>query len=79
MAPTNNIESVERKTLRLDPEARARLVHSLVKSLGNLSATELESSWLDEAKRRDAELESDSVEAIPGNEVVNRIRSRHGF
>lgn len=65
--------------LQLAPYARARLVHSLVKSLGDLSETELESLWLDEAERRDSELESGLVKAVPGDEVVNRIRSRHGF
>lgn len=79
MTPFNTTESIEREMLRLGPEARARLVHSLVKSLGNLSATELESLWLDEAERRDAELESGSVEALPGDEAIARIRSRHGF
>lgn len=75
----NSTESIERQMLRLSPEARAKLVHSLVSSLGNLSAMELEGLWLDEAERRDAELDSGSVEAAPGDEVVNRIRSRHGF
>jgi len=79
MATVNNTESIEREMLRLAPEARARLVHSLVSSLGNLSTTEIESLWLDEAERRDSELESGSVEAVPGDEVINRIRSRHGF
>lgn len=79
MTSLNTTESIEREMLRLGPEARARLVHSLVKSLGNLSATELESLWLDEAERRDAELASGSIEAVPGDDVINRIRSRHSF
>ncbi len=79
MESIKSTESIEREMLRLAPDARAKLVHSLVKSLGNLSATELEGLWLDEAERHDAELESGSVEAIPGDEVFNRIRSRHGF
>lgn len=79
MTSMNSTESIEKEMLRLEPEARAKLVHSLVKSLGNLSETELNSLWLDEAERRDAELESGSVEAVPGDEVLNRIRNRHGF
>jgi len=79
MAVINSTETIEREMLRLAPEARARLVHSLVSSLGNLSAPELESLWLDEAERRDSELESGSVEAVPGDEVISRIRRRHGF
>lgn len=75
----NNTESIEKELLRLEPEARAKLVHSLVKSLGNLSETELNSLWLDEAERRDAELESGAVKAVSGDEVISRIRNRHGF
>lgn len=75
----NNTESIEKELLRLEPENRAKLVHSLVKSLGNLSETELNILWLDEVERRDAELESGSVEAVSGDEVLNRIRNRHGF
>ncbi|MDA3919589.1 MAG: addiction module protein [Salinisphaera sp.] len=75
----NSAEAIEREMLRLDPAARAKLVHSLVKSLENLSKTELESLWLDEAERRDTELESGSIKAVPGDEVFKRIRSRHGF
>lgn len=79
MTAINSTEAIEREMLRLAPEARARLVHSLVRSLGNLSVTEIESLWLDEAERRDSEHESGSVEAVPGDEVIKRIRSRHGF
>lgn len=79
MASMNGTESIEREMLRLDPEARAKLLHSLVKSLGNLSETEFEHLWLDEAERRDAELESGSVAPVSGDEVFDRIRSRHGF
>lgn len=79
MATINSTESIEREMLRLDPADRAKLVHSLVKSLGNLSEAELEGLWLDEAERRDTELASGSVEAVPGDEVFTRIKSRHGF
>ena len=79
MPSMNRTESIEQEMLQLTPEARAKLVHSLVNSLDNLSTAELASLWLDEAERRDAELESGSVKAVPGDEVVNRIKSRHGF
>ena len=79
MTSTNNTELIEKELLRLEPEARTQLVHTLVKSLGNLSESEIQSLWLDEAERRDAELESGSVKAVSGDEVLNRIRNRHGF
>lgn len=73
----HTIESIEKEMLQLKPDARVKLTHSLVKSLGNLPEAELKSLWLAEAARRDAELESGAVKAIPGDQVFERIRSRH--
>jgi putative addiction module component (TIGR02574 family) len=74
----DTIESIEWKMLQLKPNARARLAHSLVQSLDNLSEAELESLWLAEAQRRDGELESGAVKGVPGEQVFKRIRSRYG-
>ncbi len=78
MTAANTIESIEREMLQLKPNARAKLAHSLVQSLGDLSETELERLWLAEAERRDEELESGTVKAIPGEEVFERVQGRHG-
>jgi len=75
----NSTKSIEREVLQLEPDVRVKLVHSLVKGLDNLSEAELENLWLDEAERRDVELDSGSVEAVPGDEVFERIRTRRGF
>lgn len=78
MSNTETIESLEQAALRLQPEARAKLAHSLVESLGQLSRQQLEGLWLDEAERRDQEMESGKVEGIQGEDVFSRIESRYG-
>lgn len=69
-------EEVEREALKLEPGARAKLVHDLVLSLSELNEQEIESLWLDEARRRDQEMDEGRVAGIPGGEVFARIRAR---
>jgi hypothetical protein len=53
------------------------LVRRLVESLRGLSRDELNALWLDEAQRRDAEMESGKVEGIPGDEIFAGIETRY--
>jgi putative addiction module component (TIGR02574 family) len=69
-------EEVEREALRLAPGDRAKLAHQLVLSLSELNEAEIESLWLDEARRRDQEMDEGRVVGIPGDEILARIRSR---
>ena len=77
MSNIQTAESIEQAALQLQPEARAKLAHSLVESLGTLSREQLEALWLDEAERRDGEMESGKVKGIPGEEVFSRIESKY--
>ena len=77
MATVPTVESLEQAALQLKPDARARLAHSLVESLSGLSRKQLDALWLDEAERRDAEMESGKVKGIPGEEVFAHIESRY--
>ena len=67
---------LEAEVLGLDPRDKARLTHLLVVSLQDLAPEQVAELWVDEAERRDSELESGSVKGIPGPEVFERIRSR---
>lgn len=71
------IEQIEAEVLELDEKARAHLVHRLLLSLEPVveDQAELEKAWIEEALRRDAEMESGEVEGIPGEEVFRRIRA----
>ena len=70
------LDDLRTEALKLTPEARAALAHSLVLSLDDLSPEEIERLWLDEAERRDREMEELGVAGIAGDEVFARIRTR---
>jgi len=69
-------EELKTQALQLDPEARADLARELLASLDALSETEVEKLWLDEAVRRDEELDSGAARAYPAGEVLDRARAR---
>lgn len=71
-----SIEELKREAFRLTPEARARLARELLASLDAMSEAEVEKLWLDEAIRRDEELESGAARAYPAEEVLARARTR---
>ncbi|MBU1187867.1 MAG: addiction module protein [Gammaproteobacteria bacterium] len=77
MSNVETVESIEQVALRLQPEARAKLAHSLLESLGEFSREQLEALWLDEAERRDEEMKSGKVRGIPGEEVFSEIESKY--
>ena len=65
---------IEREALHLPPAERARLAHSLLLSLENLSDAELQEAWLDEAQRRADEIDQGLVELISAEEVSAKAR-----
>ena len=67
---------LEVEALRLDPREKLRLAHTLVSSLGEMTSEDIEALWVDEAERRDEEVESGQVQAIGGPEVFERLRKR---
>ena len=71
------IEQIASEALQLDENDRARLAHQLLVSLEPAveDRAEIEKAWIEEALRRDAEMESGEVEGIPGEEVFRRIRA----
>jgi hypothetical protein len=69
-------EELKAKALRLDPEARADLARELLASLDALSEAEMDKLWLEEAIRRDEELDSGAARAYPADEVFDRARAR---
>lgn len=71
-----SVDELKAEALRLDPEARADLARELLASLDGLSEAEVEKLWIDEAIRRDEELDSGAAQAYPADEVLNRARAR---
>ena len=72
------IDELKAEALRLAPEERAELASELLVSLDDLSESETEGLWLEEAERRDAALDNRSAKAIPADEVFSSARARLG-
>jgi hypothetical protein len=70
------VEELKQEALRLSPEARAYLARELLASLDAMSDAEIEKLWLDEAIRRDEELDSGTARAFPADDVLARARAR---
>ena len=70
------IDELKAEALRLNPEERAELASELLVSLDELSESEVERMWLEEAMRRDAALDSGTAGIIPANEVFSAARAR---
>ena len=69
------IDELRREALQLDPSTRASLARELLESLDDLSDTEIEQLWLEEAVRRDEEMASGKVRPIPMDEVFAELRA----
>ncbi|MGK2859772.1 MAG: addiction module protein [Thermoanaerobaculia bacterium] len=70
------IEDIERQLLELPPNEKARLLHELVHSLDSASAMEIEAIWLDEAERRDRDMDQAGDAGLDGAAALRRIRQR---
>jgi hypothetical protein len=70
------VEELKEEVLRLSPEARAYLARELVASLDLPGKAEIERLWIDEAIRRDEELDKGTAQSYPVNEVLARARAR---
>ena len=70
-------DEIESAALALAPEARLRLAHALVRSLESVDPETIRELWIDEAERRDAEMDEGSVNGIPGEQTLARIRAKY--
>ena len=70
------IEDLKKKALRLSPESRAYLARELLASLDSMNDDETRNLWLDEAVRRDEELDAGKASSSPAGEVLKRARAR---
>ncbi|HEX5889541.1 MAG TPA: addiction module protein [Pyrinomonadaceae bacterium] len=70
-------EEIETAALALPPDARAMLAEHLLESLSAEEQQRIDDMWAEEAERRDNEIEDGIVAAVPGDEVMNRLRCRY--
>jgi putative addiction module component (TIGR02574 family) len=71
---STTLEVLEAEVLQLAPADRSHLLERLIASLD--SDPEVEEAWEREADRREAELESGVIAAVPGQEAITRLRAR---
>jgi putative addiction module component (TIGR02574 family) len=70
-----NLQRIENEALHLPKEERAQLIQRLVLSLESPSEEEPKADWLLEARRRAEELDSGSVQPVPGEDVMKKARA----
>ena len=66
--------TIEREALHLPVSERAKLAHKLLLSLEDMSESEIEAAWLDEAERRAREIDQGLVRLISAKEVSRKAR-----
>lgn len=71
-------ERVIDQALSLPAEERISLVEKLLSSLNLPTQADIDRVWSEEAERRVGEIESGSVELIPGQEVFEKVRKKYG-
>jgi putative addiction module component (TIGR02574 family) len=74
--PLGSLESLLKAALALSPAERAMLVDYLLDSLDGTSQEEIDSVWREEIERRIRAIDEGSVDLIPGEEVLAKLRSR---
>ena len=68
------LETLEAEMLKLPASDRSHLLQRLLASLD--VDEDVEAAWDREADRREAELDSGAVQALPGEDVMARLRAR---
>ena len=70
-----SFEELITEALKLSPEFRARLAKELLSSLDFLSESEVERLWIEEAIRRDNEINTGDAQLIPAAEVIRQAKA----
>ena len=73
---SRDFKDIAAEALDLPLTARAELASRLLESLDDLSEEENEQLWALEAERRYAEYKAGKIEAVPAEEVFQRLRAR---
>lgn len=70
-----SLEEMEAQIRKLPLKDRAALARRIVESLDELSVSEIEALWVEEAERRLEELEQGAAVEVPAEEVLRRARA----
>jgi putative addiction module component (TIGR02574 family) len=69
------LEKIQEEIRALSTSEKEELLRSLWEELDGPADPEVDAAWLEEARRRDLELDQGLVESIPAEEVFRRLRS----
>lgn len=75
-APDVTVDEILREALALDAADRAAVAHRLLSSLDSLSDAEAEQLWLEEARRRSAEIDDGTATTISAEDALAQARAR---
>jgi putative addiction module component (TIGR02574 family) len=70
------LDDLERQARALTPREKATLARILIEGLDPTLDAEVEQLWIAEAQRRYEAFLRGELEALPGDEVMARVRSR---
>lgn len=70
------MRTIEKQAMRMSVHSRAKLAKKLLHSLDELSDSENEELWAQEALRRHEELIEGSVKSRSSNDVFQRVRTK---
>ena len=71
---STTLEVLEAEVLKLAPGEKSHLLKRLIVSLDE--DIEVEEAWAREADRREAELDSGTITAVSGDQMMERLRAR---
>ena len=71
-----SFEELKAEALKMNPKSRAELAKELLVSLDTLSDAEIERLWIEEAIRRDDEIDQGVAQMRPAEEVFKLARDR---
>ena len=74
---TYTYKEIMSAAMALSPDEREMLAEDLMASLDAEDQETIDRLWAEEAERRNKEIEDGIVQAIPGEEVMRRLRSRY--
>jgi putative addiction module component (TIGR02574 family) len=70
-----SLQQIQEEIRELSTSDKETLLRALWEDLDGPADPGVDAAWLDEAKRRDAELDAGSVESVPASDVFERLRA----
>ncbi|MCZ6803220.1 MAG: addiction module protein [Proteobacteria bacterium] len=71
-----NFEELKKEVQSLSMQEKATLAHTLIEDLDNVVDEDVEALWIEEAQTRYEAYHRGDLQAIPGEEAMQRVRQR---